>query len=141
MNVEGNRFLLEPALARVRGSPTIRVLTYTRDGAIVNNLAVLITPAAVNHLAYAHLVNVACDDTINEARGILSGDHVLEQRSDVDQCRGIADRVVLVLVVRFVDADGVIAGPFAVAETVAQTEGSFVKRGSDRHTRSSGQQV
>jgi len=36
-------------------------------------------------------------------------------------------------VMRFIGANGVIAGPFAIVKTLAKREGSFVKRSSNRH--------
>jgi hypothetical protein len=37
------------------------------------------------------------------------------------------------LVMHFIDADCVIAGPFAVVEAPAESESTFVKSGSDGH--------
>ena len=43
----------------------------------------------------------------------------------------VANGVVLVLVVNFVHAHGVVAGPLAVVQAVAEGESSLVKCGSD----------
>ena len=51
---------------------------------------------------------------VDQPRGVRPGDQVLVERRDVDERRGVADGVVLVLVVRLVRADGVVAGPLAV---------------------------
>ena len=71
-------------------------------------------------------------------RRIASGpdDAVLEERRDVDQRAGVADRVVLVLVMRLVRADGVVAGPVAIVEALAQLERARVEGGTDRHVES-----
>ena len=47
---------------------------------------------------------------------------------------GIANRVVLVLVMRLVRADRVVARPLAIVQAVAQRKGSLVKCGSDRQS-------
>ncbi len=61
----------------------------------------------------------------------LPRDQILVERRDIDQCAGIADGVVLVLVMHFVHADRVVSRPLAVVEAVAEGKGSFVKRSSD----------
>jgi len=63
------------------------------------------------YLIDGHLVDVAGDDAIDEFAGIAAADAVFKKRRDVDQSRGAADGVVLVLVRHFVDAGGVIARP------------------------------
>ena len=60
-------------------------------------------------------------------------DQVLVERSNVNQCRRIADGVVLVLMMHLVHADGVESRPLAVVEAVAEGESAFVKCGSDGH--------
>src|SRR5262249_29193551 len=66
-----------------------------------------------------------------EARGVGSGDSVFVERRDVDERGGVANGIVFVLMVHLVDADGVIAGPFAIVEAFAEGESAFVKSGSD----------
>src|SRR5581483_5855725 len=112
-------------------SPAVSVPGEARDGAIVNHESLFVTPAAVDNLSDGDLVDVARDDAIYQARRVRAGDHVLIKRGDVDQRRRIADSVVLVLVVRLVSPDRVIARPLAVLQAWAEREGSLVKCGSD----------
>src|SRR6202008_942155 len=102
-----------PAKAGVGGGPTVLVFTEARDRAVVDYLAFRVAPTAVNDLIDGDLINVAGDDAIDELRGITSGDAIFEERGDINEGGGVADGVVLVLVVHLVDADGVVAGPLA----------------------------
>ena len=54
-------------------------------------------------------------------------------RRDIDQCRGIANRVVLVLVMRFVGADRVVTRPLAIVQALAEGESSFMKWSANGH--------
>ena len=67
--------------------------------------------------------------------GVGPGDDVLEQRRHVDQRGGVSDRVVLVLVVSLVRADGVVPRPVAIVERLAQRKRARVKRRTDGHSR------
>ena len=107
-----------------------------RHRAIVDDLAVLVAPRRVVDLADAHLRGVARDDAIDEAHRVGAGDAVLVERRDVDQRAGVPDRVVFVLVMRLVGADGVVAGPVAVVEALAQLERARVESGTDGHRES-----
>ena len=133
LHIQAKGVLPEPAQAGIGGGPAVVVFAEARDGAVVNDLAVGIAPAAVNDLIDGHLVDVAGDDTIDEFAGVAAVDAVFEERCDVDQSRGVADGVVLVLVRHFVDAGGVIARPLLEVEAFAERESSFVKSGSDGH--------
>ena len=130
-DVEAKGILLEPAKAGVGGGPAIFVFPEACDGAVVNDFAFGIAPATVNDLIHGDLVDVAGDDAVDETRGVMADDAVFIERRDVNERGGVADSVVLVLVMHLVDADGVIAGPFAVVEAFAESEGAFVESGSD----------
>ena len=123
--------LAKPAQAGVGGGPAIKIFRQAGDGAIVNHLALLIAPAAVDHLADLHFVDIARDHAIDQTGGIFAADDVLVQRRDVYERAGVADGVVLVLVVSLVTGDGVIARPFAVTQAGAQRKSSFVEGGAD----------
>ena len=131
--VQAESVLLEPAEAGVGGGPAVVVFAEARDGAVVDDFAFGIAPAAVDDLVDCDLINVAGDDAVDELGGVASGDAVFEEGRDVDERGGVADGVVLVLVVHFVNADGVIAGPFAIVEAFAEGEGAFVEGGSYWH--------
>src|SRR5439155_10202218 len=92
-------------------------------------------PRRVVHLPDRELAGIACDDAIDELRRIPAANHVLEQRRDVDQRRCVAYRVVFVLVVRFVRADRVIAGPLAEVQAFTQRQRPLVDGGSNWHRR------
>src|SRR5205823_13302052 len=91
------------------------------------------SPGRVDDLPRRDLAQVARHDAVNQPRRIPSRDAVLEERRDVYQRRGVADGVVLVLVVGFVRADGVVARPVAVAQALAERERSLVECCSDWH--------
>jgi hypothetical protein len=69
-------------------------------------------------------------DAIDQFGRVFAGDQVFVERRDVDQRSGVADGVVLVLVMHLVDADRVVAGPLAVVQALAKRKSSFVKCGS-----------
>ena len=137
LHVESDGVLPEPAQVGIGRGPAITILFQPGDGAVVNDLAVFIAPAAVDHLIDRDLVDVARDDAIDEARGIAAGDHVLVERRHVDQRRRIADGVVLVLMVSLIDTDRIEPRPLAVIQALTERKGSFVNRGSDGHADSS----
>ena len=93
----------------------------------------LVAPRRVIHLADRELRRVARDDAIDELHRVLAAHAILEQRRDVDERRRVADRVVLVLVMRLVRAHGVVAGPLAVIQTRGKRERAFMNGGADRH--------
>src|SRR6185369_567699 len=86
-----------------------------------------------DHLAHRHLSHVARDDAIDKPRRVFAGQSILVKRRDIDQCRSIADGVVLVLVMRLVRANCIVTRPLAIAETFAKRQCSFVKSGTNRH--------
>ncbi len=133
-HVEAGRVLPEPAQARIRRRPAERLLRQPRDRPVVNHLAVLVAPRRVEDLPDRHLRHVAGDDPIDEPRGVAPVDPVFVERRDVDERRRVADGVVLVLVMPLVRADGVVAGPLAVVEALAQRERALVDGGSYGHS-------
>jgi hypothetical protein len=128
-----NGVLQKPSQTWVRCGPAIAVLGKSRNSAIVNDFAVLVAPAAVDNLIDSNFIDVASDYAIDEASSVSTRDYVLVQRTNVDQCSGVSNSVVLMLVVRFVNADGVIARPFPITQALAECKRSFMKRSSDRH--------
>src|ERR1700733_7473281 len=124
---------MEPPHARIRSSPAIQIFIQTREGAVVNHLSLLVAPAAIDHPAHCHSIYVARNHAIYELCRVSSADPVLEQRRHVNHRSGVADRVVLVLVVRFIDARGVVSGAFAKVQALAQAKGILVNGGSNWH--------
>jgi hypothetical protein len=131
LDIEAEGVLLKPAKTWIGGSPAIFVFSQARDGAVVNDFAFGIAPAAVDDLIDSDSVDVARDDSIDETRGVWTSDAIFVERRNIDKRGGVADGVVLVLVVHLVDADGVIAGPLAIVEAFAKGESAFVECGSD----------
>lgn len=109
----------KPAKARVRGGPAIGILFEARDRSVVDDFSLFIAPAAVDDLSDLHFVDVARDDAIDEFGGVLAGDEVLVKWRDVDERARIANSVVLVLMMHFINADRVISGPLAVIQAMA----------------------
>src|ERR1700733_4721978 len=126
---------MKPAEVRFGRGPTILILSEARDRAVVDDLSLLVAPAAVDSLSHGHPLDIARNDRIDKSSRGRAADAVFEQRRDVNHGGGVADGVVFVLVVRFVDAGSVVAGPVAEVETLAQLHYSFVECGSYRHGR------
>ena len=132
-DVQARCVLGEPAQVRIGRGPAEHLIGHARHRPVVDHLAVFIAPRRVEDLADAHARGVARDDAIDEAHRVGTRDAVLEERRDVDQRAGVPDRVVFVLVMRFVGADRVVAGPVAIVEALAQLERARVEGGTDRH--------
>src|SRR5581483_4383784 len=126
--------LPKPAQVGIGGCPAITVFFQPRDGAVVDNLAFFVAPAAIDDLIDCNLVDLSGDDAVHESRRILTGDHVFVKWRDVDQRAGVADSVVFVLVVSFVDTDRVIPRPLAVVEALAKRKRPLMNGSSDRHS-------
>ena len=131
LHVHVQAVLPEPAQARIGGSPAIDVLFQARDRAVVDDLALFIAPAAIDHLPDFDLVDVARDHAVHQARRVLAGDQVLVERRNIDERARVANGVVLVLVMHLVHADGVVSRPFAVVQAVAKGKSALVKCSSD----------
>ena len=130
-DVEAERVLLKPAKAGIGGGPTVVIFTKAGDRPVVDDIAFRVAPAAVDDLVHGDFVDIPRDDAVDETRGVGAGDAIFVKRRDVNERGGVADGVVLVLVMHFVDADGVIARPLAIVEAFAEGESAFVKCGSD----------
>ena len=74
LNIHVQAVLPEPTQAGIGGGPAIDVFLEARDRAVVDDLTLLVTPAAVNHLPDLDLVDVARDYTVHQPRRILAGD-------------------------------------------------------------------
>src|SRR5215469_15501236 len=124
---------MEPAQVGLGGSPAIAAFVETRDRAVVNYLALLVAPAAINYLATSDLSDITGDDAVDEPGGIASADQVFVKRGNIDECGRIANSVVLVLMLHLVGADRVVSRPLAVVQALAKRKSSFVKGGRYGH--------
>jgi hypothetical protein len=70
---------------------------------------VFVAPRRVDDLADRDFAHVARDHAIDQAGRILSRQPIFVQRRDIDQRRRISNRVVFVIVMRFIRADRLIA--------------------------------
>src|SRR5208282_3417569 len=70
LHVKPDCILPEPTQVGVSRSPAIAVIFQPCDGAVVDDLALFVAPAAVDHLIDGDLVDVAGDDAVDKARGI-----------------------------------------------------------------------
>jgi len=88
LDIEAERVLLKPAEAGIGGGPAIFIFAEARDGAVVDDFAFGIAPAAIDNLIDGDFVDVAGDDAIDEASGVGSGDAIFVERRDVDERGG-----------------------------------------------------
>src|SRR5271167_4100300 len=66
LDIESDSILPEPAQVGISSRPAVTVLLQPCDGAVIDDLAFLVAPAAVDHLIDRNLVNVAGNDAIDE---------------------------------------------------------------------------
>ena len=64
-DIEAECVLLKPAKTGIGGGPTIFIFTQAGDGAVVNDFAFGIAPAAVDDLIHGDFVDVAGDDAVD----------------------------------------------------------------------------
>src|SRR5208283_5523882 len=73
----------EPAQAGIGGGPAIFVFPEARNGAVVDDLAFFVAPAAVDDLPDLHLVDVAGDDAVHQPGRVFAGDQILVERRNI----------------------------------------------------------
>jgi hypothetical protein len=124
-------FLRNQRKLEIGSGPAIFILIQTSDRAVINHFAVFIAPAAINHLADRDFVHIARDDAVHELGGVLARNQIFVEWRDIDQRARVADRVVLVLMMYFIHADGVVSRPFPVVQAMAEGKRSFMKGSSN----------
>ena len=137
LDVEPARVHRQPAVLGIRRGPAEAILGQAMDGAVVDDLAVLVAPRRVVDGAVPELGRVAGDDPVDELQGVAAADLVLVERADVDQGGLLADRVVLDVVEVGVDAGREIARPLAPLHLPVVRLGPGVERGPDAQGASS----
>ena len=121
----------EPAQARISSSPAVLVFFQAGDSSIIDDFSPLVAPAAVNYLPNPDLVDIARDHAIHQLARILTGDQILVERRDVDKGSSVADGIVLVLVMHFIDTDCVISRPLTIIQALTQRKSSLVECSSN----------
>jgi hypothetical protein len=78
------------------------IFSQSKDGPILNQLPLPITPASIDHLMDLTLGHIAGDDTVQEPDGLSATDRVFEEWGNIDQSGGISDGMVLIFVLNLV---------------------------------------
>src|SRR3990172_8205410 len=86
---------LEPLLVRRRRGEAVPPVTEIPERPVVDRLPALVAPRGVCDVPFPELPDVPGDDLVQEERGVLPADAVLVQGGDVDEPRGVPDRVIL----------------------------------------------
>src|SRR2546427_750184 len=130
--------VLEPFQIRLRGRHPEGAVPEIPERAVVDRLAAFIAPWRVVDLSLREFRGIAGDDLVHEVKGILPVDQVLVERRDVEQSRGVADRVILPLPGEGGRGGRQISGPSPPLPPVAQSLRPQMKRGTAPHDSSSG---
>ena len=134
--VHPQRAILKPAQARIRGRDAEGVRAQALHGAVVDQLACLVAPRAVEHAPLRAIGRVARDDAVHQHGRLGARDLVLAQGRDVEERGSAANRVVLVFVARLVAEGDGVAGPVAPAAVVTERGGAPVEGGFEEHAAS-----
>ena len=127
LHVESGPVHAKPAQVRVGGGPAIRRRVESRDGPVVDDVAVLVAPACIDDLPVRDLRGVPGEDAVDQAGRVGTPDEVLEQRRHVDDGGRLADGVVLDVPRVGIGAGGEVAGPLAPLELAHEGRGARVK--------------
>src|SRR6266498_1151062 len=119
---------MQPAQRWIGRRHPKRLLRLDGDRAVVDLLSIVVAPGRVEDLADLCFADVACDDMIEQPSGVTASDEILVERGDVEQRRGVADRVILAVVRQLVGAGDDIAGPAPPGLSFGQRTGARMKR-------------
>jgi hypothetical protein len=133
VDIEPARVELEPTQVLLGRGPAERLIVQPGDSAVIDDLAEVIAPRGIDHLAGLDLGRVTGDDPVDQANRVRAADVVLVERRDVDQDRGVADADVLMEMQIVVCARREIAGPLAPTLRAIERRSAFVKWRSDGH--------
>ena len=124
--------VLEIGEVRLGAREEVLVLGGVQDDPVLDDEAAIVEPAGVLGLARRACPDVAGEDAGQERLRVLARDAVLEERTGVEQARGVADREVLHLVRHLVAVRGEIAGPVAPQLRLVERVRALVEgRGAD----------
>ena len=104
-----------------------------RNGAVIDDFAILIAPGRVHHLADAAFGNVARHHPVHQAQSLGTGDFVLIEGGNIDQPRRVAHSEVFDLVAWLVGDRGEVARPIAPFLGLAKWGSAAVKWAGDGH--------
>ena len=134
LHIETRRVQMQPPQRGIGRGHAVRLIAQDRDRTVVDLFALVVTPGRVQHLADLGFADVARDDVIEQPRGVTAGDQVLVQRRDIEQRRGIPNRVVFAIVRELVGARDDVPGPAPPGLTFGQWTGAGMKRrGAEAH--------
>ena len=133
LGVEARRVHPEPPFGWVGGGDPVGVLGQPGDRAVVDHLAVLVAPRRVEDLVDLEPGDVSGHHAVEQPSRIRPTNDVLVERRDVDDPRGLADRVVFDVVEVGVDGRAVVARPFTPCEMCVQLGLARVEHGADAH--------
>src|SRR5215470_12793501 len=68
LHVKPQTILVKPTHARISGRPAVAIFGEPRNRAVIDHLALLVAPAAVNDLADGNFIDVTRDHTVDEFR-------------------------------------------------------------------------
>src|SRR4029077_15081267 len=127
LDVKAERGGREPVELSLRGAYTVFVVGHAKDGAVIDQMALVVAPHRVRDPPRPRLAQVAGHQAIEEAQSVGTGDAVLDHRSQVVERARVTDREVLLL-----DAgeyvDGGVAAPWHEAVQLARRAGALVER-------------
>src|SRR2546426_7347045 len=118
-DVESHAGVLKPLQIRLRGGHPEGTVSEGPEGAVVDRLPAFIAPRRVVDLPLREFRGIARDDLVHELEGILPADEIFVERGDVEESRGMADRVVLHLRDEGIRRCGEGSGPAAPFPAVA----------------------
>jgi hypothetical protein len=99
-------------------------IVQARYGAVVEHLAMIVTPTQIRASADLQFRDVPDHDARQEIGRILPVYVVFEKRTYIDEARSMSQSVVLTLVTRVIRANGVVARPVLVKEAATQLGGA-----------------
>src|SRR5207237_475635 len=132
-HIHAGGVVLEPAQIGLGRGHAKHVLSQTSHRAIVDDLAGVVAPRRVEHLAYGRSEYLARDDEIEKTRRVGAVHEVFVQRRDIEEPRRGADHVVFALVAELVGARDEMAGPAPPRMAHAERGGALVKRSGLQH--------
>jgi hypothetical protein len=97
------------------------------ERAVVDDAALAVAPGRVDDATRLDGHGLAGDDAIDQPIGIRAGHAVLEEGRDIDERRGVAQRVVLDVDMRRIRARAEHPRPFTPLSPDVQLEGALVK--------------